>query len=740
MATTWHANPLSSCQRATPSGAVAKEFKIPQTGRCAAAGINLDLQLDRTFFIARANVAGRIAVTVANNRHVKVGTIAVHVIGFEETLVPSPARKVFLQHTLHIQDAGEHAVAPTDAVVPGPPDEHGMWLARKGRHVVPFSIPLEGIVKSTPGLVETHGAGAAGGGGGDAPRSAGGAGPLPSSFAERKVGGVRYVVCCTLELKHVSQTTPLPPLTTVTPLIVLESLPTPRAETFGFSFPQAVDAGSPLHAETTAVVAGRTWFGKSGEVRLRATAQVPGGDGAWLAGLPGMVSVEVENGSRRSVDVLTLSLIRRIKTFAQSSSSSSFTAALNASQSPASSSTTLHDTSSLLLPLSFSRNIAAKRVWRRSDMSTGSNSIADAVAGSDDTAATGPVAKWRGVVKGEKRALVVHIDVPISARSIRFASLLDVSYVIQVSIKPRRSRALEVEIPVTILHPASLYVNLPSITVAARCSQGQPTKARLHDAAAAANAEPGYIPLSANITTGTAAAAAERNAGAGGSSTRGSTSHSLINDDHITIPTPATTGTVAAAAAAGNDGNDDLVLAIKTLASLHTVSVTTATPPVSSSLSAVPASAPPLRRGGGTLPDSSSSSLYTAPRRHPTTTATANAIVVPPENPPSPAATRAASTSSTGSVPGGAAGHQPAVVVAQQQQQPTGYHQHESQQYPYFAADGGSSAVQGGGSVRNASSYADGSTDDGTATRVEQEDIAATIDRMFEGFPECEVR
>ncbi|KAJ3145017.1 hypothetical protein HDU89_007631 [Geranomyces variabilis] len=710
MATTWQANPLSACRPGThvPGGNAVqrKEFKVPQTGRCAAAGINLDLQLDRTFFIARANVAGRIAITVAKNRHVKVGTIAVHIIGFEETLAPSSTRKIFLQHTLHVQDAGEHAVAPTDAVVPGPPDEHGMWLARKGRHVVPFSIPLEGIVK-TAGLVETHAAG-------DAPRSAGGAGPLPSSFSEKKIGGIRYVVCCTLELKHTSQTVPLPPLTTVTPFTVLESLPTPRAETFVFCFPQAVDAGSPLHTETTGVVAGRTWFGKSGEVRLRATAQVSGGDGAWVAGSPGLVSVEVENGSRRSVDTLTLCLIRRVKTFAQSSTSATPAATLPI---PESSSTTLHDTSTLLLPFTFSRTAVAKRVWRRHDPSA-TNSIAEALAAADDAVGAGPVAKWRGVVKGEKRALVVHIDVPISARSIRFATLLDVSYVIQISVKPRRSRPIAVEIPVTILHPASLYVNLPSIHAAARFSQGHLGKSQLREAA---SAEPQYIPLSANVAADTVAAAAELNV---------STSLSSVNDDKSSAISTNTTTTSDADAAAADDhpaaatSAAPSAPAIKTLASLHTVSVTTtATPAPVSSLSAA-ASAPPLRHG--TLRES----LYTAPRRHPTASMTkaGMAAAVPPENPPSPAATRAASTSSTGSVPGAVGGQQ-------QEQHAEALYSHDTQGNSYFPADGTMQRLQHAEPADYATARAGSGSSEPT-----QEDIAATIDRMFEGFPECEVR
>ncbi|KAJ3182103.1 hypothetical protein HDU87_000450 [Geranomyces variabilis] len=710
MATTWHANPLSACRPGThvPGGSAVlhKEFKVPQTGRCAAAGINLDLQLDRTFFIARANVAGRIAVTVAKNRHVKVGTIAVHIIGFEETLAPSSTRKIFLQHTLHVQDAGEHAVAPTDAVVPGPPDEHGMWLARKGRHVVPFSIPLEGIVK-TAGLVETHAAG-------DAPRSAGGAGPLPSSFAEKKIGGIRYVVCCTLELKHISQTTPLPPLTTVTRFTVLESLPTPRAETFVFCFPQAVSVGSPLHAETTGVVAGRTWFGKSGEVRLRATAQVPGGDLTWVAGAPGLVSIEVENGSRRSVDTLTLCLIRRVKTFAQSSTSATAPAT---SHVPASSSTTLHDTSTLLLPLTFSRNVVAKRVWRRHDPS-GTNSVAEALAAADDALAPGPLAKWRGVVKGEKRALLVHIDVPISARSIRFATLLDVSYVIQISVRPRRSRPIQVEIPVTILHPASLYVNLPSINAAAPFLPRHVSKTQLHEAV---SAEAQYIPLSANVAADTVAAAAERNA---------STSASSVRDDKSSASstniTTTSDGDAAAAAddhAAATTAMAPSAPAIKTLASLHTVSVTsTATPAPVSSFSAA-ASVPPLRRG-------------TAPRRHPTVSmnTAGMAAAVPPENPPSPAATRAASTSSTGSVPL-APGGQQQQQQQQQQKHAEALYPHENDGNSYFPEDDTAQYVKPADDATARDGFGSSET-----MRQGDEDIAATIDRMFEGFPECEVR
>lgn len=98
-----------------------------------------------------------------------MGNIEVEIQGFEEILdVKSPHKeepksRCFLNEVVVFQSL---KLAPSDAVVGGTPDEHGMRLARKRTTVFDFKINL----------------------GGDAASS------LPSSFWSRKYGGIRYVI------------------------------------------------------------------------------------------------------------------------------------------------------------------------------------------------------------------------------------------------------------------------------------------------------------------------------------------------------------------------------------------------------------------------------------------------------------------------------------------------------------------------------------------------------------------
>ncbi|KAI8905326.1 hypothetical protein DFJ77DRAFT_479062 [Powellomyces hirtus] len=692
-ASTWQSNPLNAhtpapasrsateLSRPEPCSASAVPFQLPKQVRHTAAGVSLDLQLDRTFFIARSHVSGRLALTVARNRAVKIGRISVDVIGFEETAGSALNRKTFLHHTLYIQDASQNTV-PSDAVMAGPPDEHGMWLARKGRHVLDFAMPLENAGNGNthfPGFKVNV----------DGPK------PLPSSFSEKKVGGIRYVVCCTLQLKNMSHTHPLPPLSTFTHFTLLESAAPPSSAPVEslLRFAPTLEAGSPLHAETTSVVNGKYWFGKKGEVKLQATARVAGcgtaADGVWTAGTFGLVSVEVENGCGRNVETLTLSLIRRVKTFAQSASTLPLhTSSTTLSPGPTS--------SSLLLPLTFAREVVTKRTWHIESLK-GAETLSPAML-------SAPKAAWKGVVKGEKRALVAHLDVPIEARSIRYGMLLDVSYVVQVSVKPRRSRAIQVEIPVTILHPASLYTNLPPtcnivtvhhpptvVSSSIPQAKGAVPPNDVH------NGRLEYIApiIAESVTTDDSdklALAAE------------GSSSSMRNASVLTLNT------------AGSALNTTLPRmrtqpSVQTLEALRTVSVTGPT----GSAAVSQAGSVSARYSGSHIPHRRATlrdTLYSPPAE----------IHVPPENPPSPAAKRAASTSSNASTQSQRSASDWSPRSDEHETTMMAADDHQHQQPPQLPA---TMETEQRDSLYDAS---------------QMDDISKTIDKLFEGFPGCEAR
>ena len=76
--------------------------------------------------------------------------------------------------------------APSEAVHAGPLDEDGMWAARKGSHSFSFAIPFE---RDEEGLE-----GAPGGEKEHIITDLESDSPLPSSYWNPKVGGVRYVL------------------------------------------------------------------------------------------------------------------------------------------------------------------------------------------------------------------------------------------------------------------------------------------------------------------------------------------------------------------------------------------------------------------------------------------------------------------------------------------------------------------------------------------------------------------
>ncbi|RKO85564.1 hypothetical protein BDK51DRAFT_25476, partial [Blyttiomyces helicus] len=303
----WHPNPLTSAASALPAPDPDLDkaptpplaslpnaqhlpvFRTPAAKPLPAErrGIRIGIHLNNAVCTADGIVEGWVEIECRRRKGVKIGGIAVEIVGFEETTTKPPTklppRRLLLWTTYSLQDT---TLAPTAAVHAGPTDEHGMWTARQGRTVLPFRVPLgprvgdhyhcnrdgEEDVVVVRERVE---------------------GMLPSAFWSRGVGGVRYVVCGLVYTKHGRTPSPLP-LFAHRDLELLESAPPPPP----LLSPSDTHT-APVHTgQVAATVPGR-WLGlgKKGDVVLRAKLQ---GDGdAWVAGGMGAVSVEVVNGSRR---------------------------------------------------------------------------------------------------------------------------------------------------------------------------------------------------------------------------------------------------------------------------------------------------------------------------------------------------------------------------------------------------------------------------------------------------------
>ncbi|KAJ3124396.1 hypothetical protein HK098_001167 [Nowakowskiella sp. JEL0407] len=437
--------------------------------------VSISLHLNSTLCIANSQSSGRLEIRCKADKKVKIGRICVELMGYEEILSdnkshhahnnPAARRRLFLVSTLVLQSVH---LPPSNAVIAGTPDEHGMWMAKKGTTV--FNFPVV-IPKFSNAAVIGNENGA----------------PLPSSFWNRKYGGIRYLISGTVHYKLKSE--PLPPLRSIRDIQVLEHAPA----MLGPSFPNEVSSGSPLLAsDTKKIVANGSspWPWKKKEVQnIKVDAQIhvpeTGQDygsvtGAWVAGGIGFVGIDITNDSDKKVKSLRLNLIRRLKTFARSTATNSNLLNKN-----------ILDHSNLLHPVTFSRTIIASRFYVAEEAPKRSGlpimRAADGWAEDDffeptAVAANGTarisnlekdvnsvvsrsIAWWNGVGPASSRNIMVDLNIPIWARSIRFGMLIDVSFIVQVVAQIHGGPTIELEMPVTILHPVSLYKTLPNINV-----------------------------------------------------------------------------------------------------------------------------------------------------------------------------------------------------------------------------------------------------------------------------------
>ncbi|KAJ3291641.1 hypothetical protein HDU79_002152 [Rhizoclosmatium sp. JEL0117] len=368
------------------------------------------LDLTAGIFIACNNVSGRFTLKCTSAKNVKIGKITVYLAGYEEVLsssASSASRRLFFHDTVDLQSA---RMPPSEAIVPGPCDEHGMWPARQGTTSFDFSIKLTS---------ETS---------------------LPSSFWSPKVGGIRYIVSAVVEAKFGFSKPTL--LVVHQEAQVVQHVP--------MFLPPNIVPSLTMWAQDSRIVG---WLkSRSGEVSVKARCHTREFDdvnssssGAWISGGVGHVLVDVRNESRRKVKTLKLSLVRRLKTFSRTNSDVG-----------------------TLIPLHFSRLVVAEKTYIAVKPKSNSAPYITRpnplwTERSEKNVSLFTKDSWSGVKKGESVSLMAEIDIPPLARSIQNGLLIEVSYAIQVSITPRGSQEIKVEIPVTILHPMSLLAPVPTV-------------------------------------------------------------------------------------------------------------------------------------------------------------------------------------------------------------------------------------------------------------------------------------
>ncbi|KAJ3033987.1 hypothetical protein HDV00_005606 [Rhizophlyctis rosea] len=453
-------------------------FAIEKKAKSVARhNVSVAVFTDRTLYATGGWIEGRVVVRVKKEKDVKLGMVVVEVAGFEETLKKSksaPGSYKLLVH--HSQALQSPYLPPTDLVHPGPPDEHGMWAANAGTFTLPFRLPI-GPIAGRPSD--------------EWPESAknvtvvvSGVMPLPGSFWSAKEGGVRYIIGCTLHSKFHNK--PHRPIKAYRDIRVVETAPLTCQPHFSPTFPE----GTPFIVEGAKAVKGPYLFGfgERGTVHVKASVRVPevddgqwGGqgtlgaehDGVWIAGGVGFVGVEILNKSKRKVDTLSLTLIRRLKTFADDPNPPQHTG-LTTTQTPT------------LTPVTFARVPVASRTFRSGAVPKHAGKVIASKRYAGDGWAEeegGALSKrpweggnatqekkgrewWDGVLPGEESNVVVDLIVPAHARSIRYATLVDVSYVVQVAVfVDGDNKPITTEIPITILHPASLFRSLPTLTI-----------------------------------------------------------------------------------------------------------------------------------------------------------------------------------------------------------------------------------------------------------------------------------
>ncbi|EGF79484.1 hypothetical protein BATDEDRAFT_25854 [Batrachochytrium dendrobatidis JAM81] len=419
----------------------------PRQVRSSLKHISTNVSLSKTLFTTGEAVTGKIEVSCTKeNEHTKIGKIHVYLIGIEETFpqkTNKPNQRLFLSKRLLLQDVTR---APTDAVYASSPDENGMWRAKKGTTVLNFSIEIQSDTTSNPWIYTEQNAGVI----------------LPSSYWNKRLGGIRYIVAGVVYPKVESKD--CFPIASYRDVNVVESAHFQLQTQFSSMLPPT----SPLFKEISSEVKPNLLnIGKKGNVKLAASIRVPQADnsidtGTWLSGGIGFVGIDIQNGSAKPVTKLSVSLIRRVKTF-------SYVAAPSNNHDP---NRHIDDDRGSITMLSFVRTVVSRRKLETASipLNSGIATLSSKFQGGgfvDDNVKNAQNTKgfeiWSGVKPGASTSFVLDINVPTISRSISNGRLIDVSFFVQVKVTLKGQSKIRLDFPITILHPASFYTKMPAV-------------------------------------------------------------------------------------------------------------------------------------------------------------------------------------------------------------------------------------------------------------------------------------
>jgi hypothetical protein len=310
-----------------------------------------------------------------------MGKITVRVDGFEEILhlkEKTSTIRPFFSHTVILQCV---ETAPSEAVRPNTPDEHGMWTATKQNTRLNFSVPLQS--KSNA---------------------------LPSSYWNEKIGGIKYIATACVDIKVRHQI--VPPLTFSSELFVLAEQNLPNA---------CLEMNRQLTSNVSRKVSGI--LRGEGKVHVQATVFAHSAKPVWISGGIGFIGILIKNESPLKVQRLTIELYRRFKVRLTSN-----TKTYKFSE----------ERDQVVLPLGFSRIRVSKKIY----VANGTIGVGE---GGWWKEKVGLFSKgfqshekehWKGVSAHSTSETLVDFQIPTYAYSVKNGVLIDVSYAIKVSVKP----------------------------------------------------------------------------------------------------------------------------------------------------------------------------------------------------------------------------------------------------------------------------------------------------------------
>ncbi|KND03682.1 uncharacterized protein SPPG_01150 [Spizellomyces punctatus DAOM BR117] len=328
---------------------------VPTTpGKCSKLKVNV--LLDSTIYVAGGNLHGRMEIISSTNKSLKLGEISVELNGFEEVSDKDYERsQAFLSARIVFQ--GER-MPPSNAV--RGPGENGFWQANKGKTTFPFAFRL--------------------------PNDA------PSSYAYQNISSLRYVVTGVVQYKQNGRSDSL-----------FRSKEAFVVENWKANHMDITD--EPIRAKNHRKV----WFGGAGEVQLEGTIQ----KSFFCSGNDVYVELRVKNDSKRRVQGIKLSLIRKLMMLREGTSA----------QDP------LNDVKM------FSESVS-ETTFKEKDF------IFD---------------------PGEERANILNIHIPRFVRTVRNTALAEVACRVIIALNMGTfNKDLVIELPINVCHSASI---LPPPTV-----------------------------------------------------------------------------------------------------------------------------------------------------------------------------------------------------------------------------------------------------------------------------------